>query len=282
MANALGGQGDVSLREYLAEFAEAAVNLEGRFWGSLRALLFRPGLLTSEYMAGRRVGWMRPLHLFLLINLLFFLLSAGWTTFSTPLQVHMTSGTFPHRAVALDWVNRELNDPRLEAETWSELVTAGGDVELDETTEAALDRLVDYAREFNRRSEITARSLVIVLVPMATLFPLLAFCRRRESVVKHLVFTTHWTAVMVLFSLVGGWLTIAAIYAGLIEPGRDDLMASSISLSLILAWSTISFCRAYGLGRVRAVLAAVGMTLWLTVFLQIYRAILFFVVFWTL
>jgi hypothetical protein len=62
--------GEVTLREYLAEFIEALTNLEGRFWGTLRALLFRPGTLTTEYLAGRRVSWMRPLHLFLLINLL--------------------------------------------------------------------------------------------------------------------------------------------------------------------------------------------------------------------
>lgn len=274
--------GDVSLREYLAEFADAAVNLEGRFWGSLRALLFRPGLLTNEYLAGRRVMWMRPLHLFLLVNLIFFLFSGGWTTFSTPLQVHLTSQNFPHRALASDWVNRQLNEPALEAAAWSEVVGSalGAEHDLDETGEAARERLVDYAREFNRRADLIARSLIIVLVPMAALFPLLLFCRRREPAVKHLIFATHWTAVTVVFFLMSGWLTVAALRYGVLALRWDDVMASSISGALVLSWSLLAFRRVYELGWIRSFLAAFGMVVCFGVFLQLYRALLFFIVFW--
>ena len=276
--------GEVSLREYLAEFAEAAVNLDGRFLGSLRRLIFRPGLLTIEYMAGRRVCWMRPLHLFLLINLLFFLLAGGWTAFSTPLQVHMTVSGFPHQSLALDWVNRHLNEPALEKEQWSAVIQSatGGELELDETAEQARERLIDYTRQFNRRTDITARSLIIALVPLATLFPMLAFIRRRESVVKHLVFATHWTTTMILFLLISGWITLLAIQSDLLPAHRDDLMASSISGGLVLAWSTAAFRKVYATGWVVAILTGLGMLVWWGLFIQLYRSLLFFVVFWTL
>jgi len=48
-----------------------------------------------------------------------------------------------------------------------------------------------------------------------------------------------------------------------------------------LAWSAGAFRRVYGLSWTGAFLAGIGMAVWLTAFIQLYRSLLFFVVFWT-
>ena len=63
-----------STREFLHEFIGHYVALEGKLWGSLTRLLFRPGLLTNEYIRGRRVRFVQPLRLYLTLSLLFFAL----------------------------------------------------------------------------------------------------------------------------------------------------------------------------------------------------------------
>jgi hypothetical protein len=63
-----------STREFLHEFIGHYVALEGKLWGSLARLLFRPGLLTNEYIRGRRVRFVQPLRLYLSFSLLFFAL----------------------------------------------------------------------------------------------------------------------------------------------------------------------------------------------------------------
>ncbi|SDG19702.1 MULTISPECIES: DUF3667 domain-containing protein [unclassified Duganella] len=63
-----------STREFLHEFVGHYVALEGKLWGSLARLVFRPGLLTNEYMRGRRVRFVQPLRLYLSFSLLFFVL----------------------------------------------------------------------------------------------------------------------------------------------------------------------------------------------------------------
>jgi hypothetical protein len=63
-----------STREFLHEFVGHYVALEGKLWGSLVRLMFRPGLLTNEYMRGRRVRFVQPLRLYLSFSLLFFVL----------------------------------------------------------------------------------------------------------------------------------------------------------------------------------------------------------------
>ena len=63
-----------SAGEFIHEFVGHYVALEGRLWQSLRFLLFRPGFLSAEYIAGRRVRYVEPLRLYLTFSLLFFAL----------------------------------------------------------------------------------------------------------------------------------------------------------------------------------------------------------------
>ncbi|MDX1440544.1 MAG: DUF3667 domain-containing protein, partial [Rubricoccaceae bacterium] len=47
---------------------------DGRLWRTLGLLLFRPGRLTHEYIAGRRIRYIRPLRIYFSATILFFFL----------------------------------------------------------------------------------------------------------------------------------------------------------------------------------------------------------------
>jgi hypothetical protein len=59
-------------RQFLKEAAGRYVAFDGRMWRTLAALLFRPGYLTREYLAGRRRRYIRPARLFLVMSVLLF------------------------------------------------------------------------------------------------------------------------------------------------------------------------------------------------------------------
>ena len=63
-----------SAREFLHEFISHYVALEGRLWKTLGLLMFKPGKLTAEYIAGRRMRYVQPLRLYLTFSILFFAL----------------------------------------------------------------------------------------------------------------------------------------------------------------------------------------------------------------
>ncbi|MDY0961688.1 DUF3667 domain-containing protein [Massilia sp. CFBP9026] len=63
-----------SAREFLHEFIAHYVALEGKLWKSLALLIARPGLLTCEYIEGRRVRYLEPLRLYLTFSIIFFAL----------------------------------------------------------------------------------------------------------------------------------------------------------------------------------------------------------------
>jgi hypothetical protein len=67
---------DVSLPELAREVYADVVELDGRFFASLRKLFFVPGFLTLEYFSGRRAAWLPPIRLYLIISVLYFAISA--------------------------------------------------------------------------------------------------------------------------------------------------------------------------------------------------------------
>jgi hypothetical protein len=63
-----------SAREFLHEFVSHYVALEGKLWKTLALLLVKPGVLTREYIEGRRVRYLEPLRLYLTFSIIFFAL----------------------------------------------------------------------------------------------------------------------------------------------------------------------------------------------------------------
>ena len=63
-----------TVRAMLREAAGRYVAFDGRMWRTLFGLLFRPGFLTCEYLAGRRRRYIRPARLFLVLSIALFAL----------------------------------------------------------------------------------------------------------------------------------------------------------------------------------------------------------------
>ena len=67
----LDGPLDVPAREIARGAVGDAFAWDGRFWGTVRLLLARPGFLSAEWAAGRRVRYVAPLRLYVIATLLF-------------------------------------------------------------------------------------------------------------------------------------------------------------------------------------------------------------------
>jgi hypothetical protein len=61
-----------SLRRFVAEGIGEILSFDGRFWRTLRPLLFQPGRLSAEYLAGRRARYVPPVRLYLIVSLVYF------------------------------------------------------------------------------------------------------------------------------------------------------------------------------------------------------------------
>lgn len=77
------------LGEFLQQFGGAYFATEGALWRTLKLLLFKPGELTRQYLAGRRKHYVLPLRLYLTISLVVLLMVR--LVGDGPVQVNVSS-----------------------------------------------------------------------------------------------------------------------------------------------------------------------------------------------
>lgn len=65
-----------SLWHFIGEATEDLTHADSRVWITIGALLFKPGFLTLEFLAGRRARYLPPIRLYLVMSVLFFLFAA--------------------------------------------------------------------------------------------------------------------------------------------------------------------------------------------------------------
>jgi hypothetical protein len=190
-----------SLGHFLGEAAEVLTHADSRVWGTLLPLLTRPGFLTREYFAGRRARYLQPFRLYLILSVMFFLLTAL-------LGGGQASGTAPKESV----------DPKKSC--------AGLQVGLSQSSaswatprvRAACERVIaDNGREFGASiAHNLGRALFVFLPVMAALMKLL-YWRPRRYYLEHLLLLIHNHAFVFLllsiFMLMTHWVAWSGVRA---------------------------------------------------------------------
>lgn len=65
--------------QLLSHFVYDLFHYDGKAVSTIKTLLFRPGLLTYEYVRGRRASYLHPIRLYIFISAMFFLLVFGFS-----------------------------------------------------------------------------------------------------------------------------------------------------------------------------------------------------------
>jgi hypothetical protein len=203
------GEADRRFSHLLRQFVETATDLDGRFWGTVRSLLFRPGQLSRDYLAGRRARWMSPIALFLLINLVYFFFS-GPSDFATPFNWEV-----PGRIVLLasDPGTRDAAEAarlRDEPGPWHSRYTAPMVDRRVQARDAAARATSDgrrgysysdYRRAYDAKVPEISKTMVIVHMPFLAAALMLMFWRSRRYYAEHFVVALHLLAFLMVASL---------------------------------------------------------------------------------
>jgi hypothetical protein len=245
------------LLQQLREFT----NIDSRLTASFVALMRRPGLLTREYMAGRRRAYIAPFQLFLIINLVYFILSTiglGSRALSTTLDSQMHSQRWS--PIVRTMVASKLRDDHVDLET--------------------------YRTRFNRNTTTQAQSLVLLMIPLLAGVLALVYARSGQPSLTHLVFSLHlYPFFLLLFVGLGIGVRLVAVVVGMNRLEHSTLnfdQLSGLFLSLAIAFYVFTALRrAYGDRPLTAALRSCVVLLAVIVVLNLYRMILFFTVFYT-
>ena len=205
-----------SAREFLHEFVSHYVALEGKLWRSLKMLFFKPGLLSREYIEGRRVCYVEPLRLYLTFSIIFFALFkfSGVEIYNddspggaAPAAISAPANSPPPAAAPAPGKGRvELTDR--EREVAREFGT------VDSRLGTGTENLFRMARL--SQGEAAKRAFysytpyaVFLLMPVFALFLKLLYLGSGRRYGEHFLFALHTNAfaffTMSLFILADGW-----------------------------------------------------------------------------
>lgn len=249
-----------SLFGHLGEAFKVVTNIESGFFRTFRTLITRPGRLTSEYFAGRRKLYLKPLQLFLFCNIIFFFVQSytRFNTLSTPLYVHLYQ--LPYSGLARQRVGKVL-------------LSRGTPYK-------------EYEARFNATIENQAKTLVVLMIPMFALLLMMLYWRPQRYFVEHLVFSIHFFSVFLLLlstnlllnTLVVGVVRLITPNLGVLE---HDYLFSGILLLACLIYLLVAVRRTYEQSWGLTVLKCLVLTGGLVFILQFYRLCLFFTAFYS-
>jgi hypothetical protein len=255
------GPEDHTLKRFFEHLFVAFANADGKVFLTLRFLLIRPGQLTADYLRGRRKPYIPPLELFLISNLIFFLLHPfiGSNTLTTDLntQLHYTW----HKAIAQTLVTPRLATRAISAEA--------------------------YAAIFDPAAVTQAKSLVILVVPIFSLAVMALYWRRRRHYTAHLIFSLHFCAFWLL--LICATLALTNLTVSLLRHARVFPSADVVNWSIIIFNLVVMAAYLFRAVRVAfdrestwvTVAKALTLGIALDLSLQAYRFVLFFITFWS-
>ena len=272
-----------SLKQILHDWQATAALGEGKLVNTLRWLLFRPGFLASEYFLGRRVRYTRPAALFLVCNVLFFLL-CNWNTFTTPLTTHMRDSDMLHRGAARALVEHRVLGDKVDPAVWQEIyadLENGDDVSIfpREFTD-----LKAYALRFNDREGILSRTLIVAIIPITAVLAWALMMFLGESLARQFIFSAYFWSAFLLVLITLNWTYLGAYEFALHVSGYEGLrvlltnQVFSVSLLAVMAvYTWFGLRRFCGYGPAGAI-PITGWYLFAAVAsLSLYRSLLFFI-----
>jgi hypothetical protein len=250
---------DYSLGHFAEETIGVFTHLDTKFLRTLKVLLTKPGELSNAYFHGGRSRYTKPLTLFVIINVVFFIVQPHTGLLHYKYLDYMTER---HYAAV---VNAHLARTKEPQQT--------------------------YAARFDAHLQNQKKSLLIFSVPVLAIVMALIFLGTHRAYAEHLVFSVQvYTFLLIYLAVlvvaVGLVLvTLPPIFgagaAPLTRAVQSEAVVIAITIIGLTAYMYVGLRRAYDASRLRAALSAFILA-WAVGYLTgVYRKALFYATFWT-
>lgn len=152
----------LTLGELFSDVVGEFITWDSKFLRSIRPLLFRPGFLTSEYLAGRRTSYILPTRLYIVISVVVFFLLLGL-------------GPILANALGPEQIARIASEHAMSA--------------------------LEVADELNDKFRSVLPWVLVLSIPLFALALKLLYIRTDRVYVEHLLFSVHFYAFCLLFMI---------------------------------------------------------------------------------
>lgn len=232
---------------------------DNKFFKTLKLVIAKPGFLSQEYVTGRRVNYLRPLQLFFILNLVYFLFPLV-QLFNTSLNTQMYLRT--HSALVRKMVN-------------SKLASEGFNYQA-------------YSLMYNEKSTSLAKLLVIIFVVVAALPFSIIYRKRNRYFADHIALSIELAAFNLAMNAL--FLSLFLIIVNKLirwtHTGWEKYL-NDFTLTIIFILTNLYFLFSagnifYGQRGYKLIIKVLMGLIGLFMALEVYRLILFLVTYWLL
>ena len=209
------------LKHLVEEFAEGIAHFDGRLWRTLPLLTLNPGRLSREWMAGKRVRYVAPLHLFLFAVFLLFLIP----NFTDRHLFNFGDTSAEALSNAALWIdNPDGTRTAIDPDNLEAVAGAQDMAPPVATVVHMVAKLSKNPQYYGYKMEALAYKLSFVTVPISVVILWLIYAwRRRFSLYQHAVVSLYglgFLALLFAFSslFTGGWATALNLLIVLVAP----------------------------------------------------------------
>jgi hypothetical protein len=252
------GEHDLSIRHYAAEMLEIITHLDSKILRATWELVLHPGALSAYHFSGRRVRYVTPLRLFVVLSVVYFLSSTIYPNpaFTTPLAIQLHGNNF-YPGFAARQVTLALQHTG-----W------------------------DYAtleRSYDAKTAVLSKSLLFALIPVFALVFQVLLVRKRRYFSEHMVVATHFWSFALL--LIGVFIPLLLALLAFVGPRvgvpasvlTADAIPTLILQCIFAIYLFMMLRRVYAVSYWYSALVAVGIAWSFFFMVWLYRFLLFVV-----
>ena len=242
---------DRTIRHFMGELFNASTFADNKLWRTIRHIVFQPGVYSLNYISGKRVKVMKPISIFFLANLLYFLIPSI-NTFTTPLNIQMRA--FAYSPMVSKWVDDEVENRGIDFE--------------------------EYELKYDAKTTELSKMLLIVMTFMFSLtFSIIHFKSKQHLLADHLAISLELMTFILLIcvqllGIIGNGLRMLG-FSWLVSNQGSSIMAG-VGLIYFFLFMEKNFYHFEGWRRYANILFSIAAVV---LILLLYRLLLFFVTF---
>jgi uncharacterized membrane protein len=210
--------------ELMHDLLEGVTHSDSRLWRTLTTLWFKPGKLTEEFVVGRRIAYLPPFRLYLVLSIIFFLM----TSF-----LHISGA-----AMQFDEALKPTGAPT--AASTGPRITSCDDIKLDIfSAYPKLNSRAQHVCEVIKRDNgeigmhlvlATMSKAMFIFLPLIAFLNMLLYWRPRYRYAEQLLFFVHLHAY---------YFSVAIVMLSLINAGEAWPKIDGVTgiLETLLGWS---------------------------------------------
>ena len=258
------------IRESFGDF----FHLDSKFISTLKPLLFRPGFLTTEFLAGRRKKYFEPFKLFLFISFLYFLTSGIMKHYRetdkyehspTVKKADTISKGSEYKGLKFNLEDKYEKPIAIPDDSLRKLVEKeglnsfvhktypGASWYTRFTIKRVIKSRLEGVQNFWGNMQKTVPKLIFILIPVFALLLKLLFLRRKIPYFNHIIFSIHFLSFFFLLiwfkeftvliskyiSLAIYFLLIFYLFIALKRVYRDAYLKTSLKFILLFLSSLL-------------------------------------------